>query len=113
MEKMVNIIGLGYIGLFKFKIWELPKSLYANILTAYFGFPNSDFNSSDYFPLFPWIFMFFIGYFLYQGVKEKNMLVCLTYPKIKAVEFLGKHTLPIYIIHQPVLYFAFMIFFEK
>jgi len=106
-------VGLRYVGFFEFKILELPDGLYNNLLTAYFGFPNSDFSSSDYFPLFPWFFLFLMGYFLYQGVKEKNMLKYFTYPKIKVVEFLGKHTLPIYIIHQPVLYFGLTLIFGK
>lgn len=39
----------------------LPQALYANGLTAYLGFMPKDFFSTDYFPLLPWLFLFWVG----------------------------------------------------
>jgi len=109
-------ISRGYIGFFQMRFFDLPDGLYNNLLTSYLGFPNSDFNSTDYFPLFPWFFLFLTGYFICRKIKESNRLNFLKYKKlkykkVKIIEFLGKHSLPIYIIHQPVLYFCLTIIF--
>lgn len=42
----------------------LPQALYASYTTAYFGFMPKSFFSTDYFPLLPWLFLFWAGYFL-------------------------------------------------
>ena len=59
----------------------------------------------DYFPIFPWIFLFVAGYFLYRifhsrGWDEK----LFARGNLPVINWLGRHTLPIYLIHQPVLY---------
>ena len=56
----------GYIGFETFDIIKLPSFLYKNLFTAYLGFPPISFVSSDYFSLFPWLFLFLAGYFLYN-----------------------------------------------
>lgn len=43
----------------------LPQALYAGYPTAYFGFMPKSFFSTDYFPLLPWLFLFWAGYFLH------------------------------------------------
>ena len=42
----------------------LPQALYASYTTAYLGFMPKSFFSTDYFPLLPWLFLFWTGYFL-------------------------------------------------
>ena len=44
----------------------LPDAWYANYFTAFFGFLPFDFYSTDYFGLLPWLFLFWVGYFLHQ-----------------------------------------------
>ena len=64
--------------------------------------------TADYFPLFPWfgvvlIGMFF-GFWLYPNYKSKINLPDLSRFKIIQIfSFLGKHSLIIYLIHQPIL----------
>lgn len=41
----------------------LPQALYASYTTAYLGFMPKSFFSTDYFPLLPWLFLFWVGYF--------------------------------------------------
>ena len=63
------------------------------------------FGSVDYFPLLPWfglvLFGIFMGNSLYKGYKRQFKL---KYVRVKWLEFLGKHSLIIYIIHQPILF---------
>ena len=72
---------------------------------AYIGFPQAGFSSTDYFPLLPWIFLFATGYFLYSFLQEKGLINRLFRKgKVPGINFLGKHSLIIYMIHQPICY---------
>ena len=72
---------------------------------AYIGFPQAGFSSTDYFPLLPWIFLFATGYFLYSFLQEKGLINRLFGKwKVPGINFLGKHSLIIYMIHQPICY---------
>lgn len=104
-------VNRGYLGFGKFYKCELPNWLYRNLATAYLGFPTRDFQSTDYFSIFPWMFLFVAGYFLYQVLNQRKWLHYLEVGGFKAVEWLGRHSLLIYIMHQPVLYLIFTIIF--
>lgn len=72
---------------------------------AYIGFPQAGFSSTDYFPLLPWIFLFATGYFLYSFLQEKGLINRLFGKgKVLGINFLGKHSLIIYMIHQTICY---------
>ena len=92
----------GCVGFLNFRL-EMPTSLYKNLFTAYLGFPPESFASLDYFPIFPWIFLFIFGYAVYKMISDKNRLNRLTSPRIPPLEWLGRHTLFIYLIHQPLI----------
>ncbi|MBQ6020188.1 MAG: DUF1624 domain-containing protein [Clostridia bacterium] len=68
------------------------------------GIYHDPFYSADYYPLLPWIFVFLLGCFL--AVKlPKDKMPALAYKKLcPPVEFLGRHALLIYVIHQPVIF---------
>ena len=90
---------------FFFENWQAPAWLHRNLLTAYLGFPTRAFVSMDYFPIFPWIFLFIAGYFLYRVFHSRGWDVKLfSRGNLPVINWLGRHTLPIYLIHQPVLY---------
>ena len=56
-------------------------------------------------PLLPWIFLFATGYFLYSFLQEKGLINRLFGKwKVPGINFLGKHSLIIYMIHQPICY---------
>jgi len=72
------------------------------------GFPPTDFSTIDYFPLLPWFGVVLIGIFigrtLYPGYNRKFELPDLSaYKLINFLCFLGKHSLVIYLLHQPIL----------
>ena len=91
---------------------RLPDFLYANNVTAFFGFPHSGFYSSDYFPLLPWLFLFWCGYFLYGIFEKKGLLKYLSVFSCKPLEFIGRHSLEIYMAHQPIIYGVLFIIYK-
>ncbi len=69
-----------------------------------FGFIYDGFFSSDYFPIFPWLFVFLFGTVVGMYIKERRFpewFYTLDPPVFPAI---GRHALLIYIVHQPVLY---------
>ena len=90
---------------FIFENWRSPAWLHRNLLTAYLGFPTREFVSMDYFPMFPWIFLFIAGYFLFRIFHRRGWDVkFFARGNVPVINWLGRHTLPIYLIHQPILY---------
>ncbi len=94
----------GYIGIGKTRFLEYPESWYVNDFTAFLGFPDRGFASADYFPVIPWLFLFVAGYFLYGIFKKNNWLGFLKPSILKPFEWVGRHSLIIYLAHQPVIY---------
>jgi len=63
--------------------------------------------SMDYIPAFPWVGVVFLGIFLHSVHFHKLKL-----PDIKllrGLSWMGKHSLLIYMLHQPILYGAVML----
>ena len=111
-------VGSGWVGLGGWKLM-LPQSLYANYFTAFFGFYPDWFYSTDYFGLLPWLFLFWAGYYLHKAVGRRRMEplrrpVCpalgrrrmepLRRPVCPALGWMGRHSLLLYLLHQPVIY---------
>ena len=103
----------GTLGFEKFVIGRLPEALYRNNLTAYLGFPQPDFFSTDYFSLFPWFFLFVTGFFLQRITSGKGWNEKLfARGQFPLLNFLGRHSLLVYLLHQPVLYGLGILIFE-
>ena len=102
-------INRGYLGFGRIRLM-LPGTLYRNLLTAFFGFPAPEFFSTDYFSLLPWIFLFFCGCFAGRLALKKGWLKhpCMYY-NIPVLSLPGRHSLLIYLVHQPVIYLVFAI----
>lgn len=83
-------------------IWKMPKILYSGALVI-LGLPGADFYSSDYFPILPWIFLFWAGYFLYPLCTRAGKLPGFFRLKVPVLAEIGRRTLWVYVLHQPVL----------
>lgn len=103
-------VNIGCLGFEKIKLLKLPKVLYANLFTTYLGFPKNSFFSTDYFSLFPWIFLFMSGYFLSGCFIGKRIMNCMRKSLFLPIEWIGKHSFVIYLLHQPVLYIGMEFF---
>lgn len=81
----------------------LPDAWYANYFTAFFGFYPDWFYSTDYFGLLPWLFLFWAGYYLHKAVGRRRMEP-LRRSVCPALGWMGRHSLLLYLLHQPVIY---------
>ena len=91
-----------YLGIGALRL-ALPESLYANYFTAYLGFYPWWFYSTDYFPLVPWLFLFWCGYFLH-GVVGRTRMEPLRRSVCAPLGWIGRHSLVLYLLHQPVIF---------
>lgn len=93
----------GFLGFEGLQFVRLPDFLYSTPLSTVIGFTQSSFSSSDYFALLPWFFLYLTGYFLWKLWDAKKEHIPFLYKEIPGVSFIGRHTLPIYMLHQPVV----------
>ena len=100
----INDGNLGFEGIV---LYPLPNFLYEQgLLATFFGFQDKNFFSTDYFSLIPWYFLFLVGYFLCRCFFEKKSSATLPefFKKgISVFEIIGQHSLPVYLLHQPVI----------
>ena len=90
---------------------RLPEGWYRNLATAYIGFPPANFFSTDYFSLLPWCFLYLCGYELHLILRDKGALKSPIFKKeIKPLSFMGRNSLVIYLLHQPVLYLFVLLY---
>jgi uncharacterized membrane protein len=84
--------------------FDLPREPYDIGWLAPLGFPARGFYSADYFPILPYIFMFFAGTF-FGRLAENNALPKSWYvSRCKPLSAIGKKTLIIYILHWPIIF---------
>jgi len=76
--------------------WLAPLGLYSR-----------NFASSDYFPLLPNLGYFLVGAFvgktLYREKKSLFPSIPPSHPIVRPLSFIGRHSLIIYLLHQPIL----------
>lgn len=97
---------LGLKGLFAVQITTTNPYLFP------FGLLVPGFYSSDYYPLIPWFFLFLVGSYLGTWVKEGKAPQWLYPSRLPWLEWVGRHTLWIYVLHQPILIGLFWLFFQ-
>lgn len=106
-------VNRGYFGFGEQTRILLPEEWYANGFTTYLGFPEKDFFSTDYFSILPWFFLFLTGYFCYGavfyrkpkcGIEHCPLVVFLQKSVCPALGWMGRRSLVIYMLHQPIVY---------
>ncbi len=81
---------------------NLPESLYSTNYLIPFGIYNADFYSADYFPLLPFIFVFFTGNYVGSIFSEKGYPNYFYKKRLSFLDFCGTHAFLIYLLHIPV-----------
>ena len=69
-----------------------------------FGWTYPGFYSADYFPIFPWLFVFLLGTWLGKLIRENRFPKRFYEATVPFLPAVGRRSLLIYILHQPVLY---------
>ena len=92
---------------------RVPAALYRIWPLTPLGFPHPDFRSSDYFPLLPWIFLFWCGFYLKRLFDKSPACQRAARTKLPLLSAVGRHTLPVYLLHQPVLMGIFTLIFRE
>ena len=89
-------LGLYFSGLLVESRWLFPL-----------GLKYREFSTGDYFPILPHLGFFLLGAFIGKTVYAKKQTLL---PKVNsrifplnALQFIGRHSLEIYLLHQPVL----------
>ena len=105
-------VASGYLGFGTLKLLPLPQLLYSTNWLFFLGFADKNFFSADYFPLLPWFFLFLGG--AYGGVYfKRGKLPKLFYRSyLPFLAKIGRHSLLIYALHQPVAYGILYLFFR-
>lgn len=118
---ILHLIGLSIIISLFFVAWKSKYLLLSGILLIiagaylnslafdfpwllWLGLPPFSFTTLDYFPLLPWFGVFLAG--MAAGKKyymEGKRRFSLMERKIRPITFLGRHSLIIYLLHQPIL----------
>ncbi len=104
-------VNIGEISVGSWHICDIPESWYKNMFTAYLGFAPDGFYSSDYFPLIPWLFLYQAGHFLFYIFARLDLLKHLSFIRIRWLEWIGRKTLYVYILHQPIIYGIMYLYF--
>jgi len=66
------------------------------------GLQTRTFTSLDYYPVFPWYGIFVIGILIGKlFYRSRQPYVSIPLPKV--ITWLGRHSLAVYLIHQPIL----------
>ncbi len=73
------------------------------------GFIPENFTTFDYFPLIPWIGVLLLGIFFGKSIIDRTCHMEFKSAMAGAFTFLGKKSLTIYLIHQPILIFFLML----
>ena len=93
---LLFIAGGFFIGTLQGPVWLLPLGIYP-----------SSFTSVDYTPLIPWFGVVLaglgVGEFLYSGGVRQFTVPHLPDRIVRPLSFLGRYSLVIYLVHQPVI----------
>lgn len=94
----------GYLGYGPGFGFALPPALYSSAWLAPLGFPGGGFESSDYFPMLPWVFVFAAGTVVGKLAKAGKFPGFAYRSQVPALSWFGRHALLLYLVHQPVIY---------
>jgi uncharacterized membrane protein len=100
--RWLNLIG----GAIIIAVGSLVTGLSGNSWLLWAGIHPADFTSIDYTPIFPWLGVVLIGVFAGKmvypgGMRRPGFSVAV--PSLRLLEYLGRHSLIIYLVHQPVI----------
>lgn len=106
-------VNRGYLGFEWLNFLKLPEPFYAVKGSFVLGFPPSGFYSSDYFSIVPWFFLFVFGYFLWKSIEKNERVTNALTCDIPLLGTLGRKSLIVYLLHQPLIMLALQLVIAK
>ncbi|MGB9840143.1 heparan-alpha-glucosaminide N-acetyltransferase [Thermovenabulum sp.] len=117
---ILHFMGVSYLLSFFFKKRNVPLLLMLSIVSIIIGivfdgirvennflFPlgliSDDFTSLDYYPVFPYFGVFLLGTAFFKTFYAKGKRLTAKHEKKNFFHLLGKNSLLIYLLHQPVI----------
>lgn len=91
-------VGIGVLSL------DVPDKIANEVLLFPFSTSAKSFYSADYFPIFPWLFIFMAGTAVGRRFKQGRIPQWFYPAHVPPIAFCGRHSLIIYLAHQPVIY---------
>ena len=93
----------------------IPQPVEGDYFWQWLIYTNETPHSLDYRPIIPWITPFILGMASYQlfkkwGLLETNKIII--YRELSILSWLGRNSLIIYLIHQPILFGGFFLFLK-
>ena len=82
----------------------LPQALYRTDWLVPLGIYSETFSAADYFPLLPFIFIFFAGVFIGRIIMIKGFPEYSYRKRLPLFGAIGRHAFIIYVLHFPVIY---------
>ena len=95
-------VSRGTVGLAGFNL-SLPRQFYSTEWFSWLGFPGPTFASGDYYPLLPYLMLYLVGACLGDQLKDKGCPNWAQGVNIAPLNFVGRHALLVYVIHQPLI----------
>ena len=95
---LLAVLGNGLIAL---GLWFKTLTIQSHWL-FWLGLLYDGFSTSDYFPLLPFLGFFLLGGWLGRVLYRKKTSLLPGF-RCKPLEWIGRHSLPIYLLHQPIL----------
>lgn len=96
----------GYFGISGLWSVSIPTTLIEHWWLYPLGLGRIPGTQGDYFPLLPWVFCFFAGSFVGRPLAQGRAPQWMRLPHVPPLSFLGRHALLIYVLHQPAIYGA-------
>jgi uncharacterized membrane protein len=128
---ILHLIGVSIILAYPFLRWNRWSSLFAGLVVIVLGFYIDTFVVTfpwliwlgvkqagvymvDFYPLFPWfgisLLGVFAGHMLYpEGQRHFGLPDWSNVLPVRGLRFLGRHSLLIYLVHQPILIGVFLL----
>lgn len=98
--------GLGWLG----GPWvAVPPAPFESGALSWLGFPGPGFASGDYYPPLPFSLLYLAGVAVGRMMATSGTPKFLERLSCPALEWVGRHALPVYVIHQPILLAATML----
>ena len=103
----------GVVGLGPWQV-ALPRAPYESGLLDWAGFPSPLFASGDYYPVIPYTLLFLAGARVGCALlRHEGACAWLSSHGCSPLEWIGRHALWIYVLHQPVLVGIFTLVFGR